>query len=76
MTTKAETKKPTYYATRFFKDAGTERSFEFGDELNDLDDGTLRNYVAAGVASTEYPKVAEAASDASAARPSADKLSA
>lgn len=68
-----EAKKTTFYATRFFKDAGTERTFEFGAELTDLDEGTLRNYAAAGVASTEKPKAEEATSDATATKPSDNK---
>lgn len=35
-------------ATRFFKDAGTGKSFEAGKPV-DVDDGTLANYEAAGL---------------------------
>lgn len=45
----------TYYATRDFNDAGTERSFAAGGELKDVDDGALANYEAAGLATTEKP---------------------
>jgi hypothetical protein len=45
-----------YYATRFFKDAGTTRFFNRGDELTDVSEGELGNYVASGLASTEPPK--------------------
>jgi hypothetical protein len=36
-------------ATRPFKDAGTGRSFEGGKPVEDLDEGTLGNYRAAGL---------------------------
>ncbi|EZP57258.1 hypothetical protein [Sphingomonas sp. RIT328] len=35
-------------ATRFFKDAGTGKSFKAGEPV-DVDDGTLANYEAAGL---------------------------
>ncbi len=54
-TTKKATDTTTYYATRDFKDAGTERSFEGGKALEDIDEATARNYEAAGLASTEKP---------------------
>lgn len=61
MTTKATDTETTYYATRNFKDAGTERSFEAHKEIKDVDADTMRNYVAAGAASTEKPKPPEKA---------------
>lgn len=58
----------TYYATRDFTDAGTERSFEKGKPLENVDEATARNYAAAGAASTEKP-----AADEPAAKPSDNK---
>lgn len=52
MTTKTTT---TYYATRDFKDAGTGREFEAGKPLSKIDEGTAKNYAAAGLASTTPP---------------------
>ncbi|MEG3089501.1 hypothetical protein [Sphingomonas sp. PB4P5] len=49
----------TYYATRDFGDAGTERQFTKGEKLTDVEHGSLVNYAAAGLASTEKPKAAE-----------------
>lgn len=70
MTTKTiET--PTYYATRDFTDAGTERSFEKGKPLENIDEATARNYAAAGAASTEKPDAA--ADKATNAKPSDTK---
>lgn len=54
-------KDATYYATRNFKDAGTERSFTGGEPLKDIDEATARNYEAAGLASTAKPSAAPAA---------------
>lgn len=62
----------TYYATRDFTDAGTERSFEKGKPLEDVDEGTARNYAAAGLASTEKPTPEKPAAD----KPSTDKATA
>lgn len=45
-----------HYATRDFKDAGTERAFEKGAELTDVEAGALANYVAAGLATTDKPE--------------------
>ncbi len=64
MTTKA-TDTTKYYATKDFIDAGTERLFEHGKEM-DIDVGTAANYLAAGLASTENP-VADKPSTAKAA---------
>lgn len=47
-----------HYATRDFNDVGTTRRFTAGEELKDLTDGEIGNYVAAGIASTEKPKSA------------------
>ncbi len=61
MTDKTTTAKATtYYATRDFKDAGTERAFTGGKPLENIDEDTARNYAAAGLASTEKPSVATA----------------
>ncbi|MEG3084824.1 hypothetical protein U1707_14315 [Sphingomonas sp. PB2P12] len=54
MANKTDTKKP-FYATRDFKDAGTTRFFERGNEIIDATDGEIVNYVAGGLASTEKP---------------------
>lgn len=56
MTEKTTTAKATtYYATRGFKDAGTERTFVGGKPLENIDEDTARNYAAAGLASTDKP---------------------
>lgn len=60
MATKTTTPK-THYATKNFKDAGTERSFIAGEEITDATAGELANYVAAGAASTEKLKADDAA---------------
>lgn len=57
------------YATRAFKDAGTEREFAAGEQITGVDAGTLRNYRAGGLASpqdseAEKPAVSEAAEPA------------
>lgn len=57
----------TLYATRDFTDAGTGRSFAFGDELKDLKDGELLNYQHAGLASEGQPSKAAKAASAAAA---------
>lgn len=38
------------YATRAFKDAGTEREFAAGEQITGVDAGTMRNYRAGGLA--------------------------
>lgn len=45
-----------HYATRAFKDAGTERAFEMDAELTDVSAGELANYVNAGLATTDKPE--------------------
>lgn len=60
-TAPADAKTTPYFATRDFTDAGTGRSFEKADELTGIDAGTLRNYRAAGLASTTRPATAAAA---------------
>lgn len=73
MTTKANDT-PTYYATRDFTDAGTERSFEKGKSLENVDEATALNYAAAGAASTEKPEASEpAAAKANNTKPSDSK---
>lgn len=62
----------TFYATRNFKDAGTEREFEKGKPLEGVDEDTARNYVAAGAASTEKPVAEKSGTD----KPSAEKATA
>lgn len=52
----AKTDKKPHFATRNFKDAGTTRFFERGDEITEVTDGEIVNYAAAGLASTEKPK--------------------
>lgn len=52
---KPEEKGGAHYATRDFKDTGTTRFFNRGDELTDVAAGELGNYVAAGLASTDKP---------------------
>ena len=52
---------PKYYATRDFKDAGTERQFTAGAEVNEIEDGALANYVAARLVTTERPKADDVA---------------
>jgi hypothetical protein len=44
----------TYYATRNFRDAGTEDSFTKGEEVK-AGKGRLANYAAAGLVTTEKP---------------------
>lgn len=56
MATKTSSK--PHYATREFNDAGTTRRFTAGEELKDLTEGEIGNYVAAGIASTDKPKPA------------------
>lgn len=58
-----------YYATRDFNDAGSQRSFEAGEELADVKDGQLKNYEFSGLASTQKP----GAADASVAKSANDK---
>lgn len=53
----------TMYATRTFKDAGTERHFERGKPIEGATDGELANYVAAGLASDDQPKAEKPADD-------------
>ncbi|MGT2514799.1 hypothetical protein ACVOMT_11680 [Sphingomonas panni] len=65
MTTKA-TAATTYYATKAFKDAGTERSFAFGKPV-DVDEATALNYEAAGLVSTEKPEAEQPAASKPAA---------
>lgn len=48
-----------FYATRDFKDAGTGKSFAFGDPIN-ADDGEIGNYAAAGLASDKKPEAPKA----------------
>ena len=50
-----------HYATRDFKDAGSERQFvKDGKPLTDVTPGELANYVAAGLASTDKPEITAA----------------
>lgn len=58
---KAAAAKPMY-ATRFFQDAGLERSFEQNDKV-DVDDGVMKNYIAAGLVSDKKTEVAKAAAE-------------
>lgn len=59
--TTAKTDAKPYFATRRFKDAGTERTFQAGDELKDVEPGSIANYARAGLASTEKPSAPEQA---------------
>lgn len=49
----------TLYATRDFKDAGTEKAFKLGDDVTD--EPGAENYAAAGLASEEKPKSSDPA---------------
>lgn len=49
----AETKAPTYYASRDFTDAGTGRNFAKNADLSDLDPKVIDNYRFAGLATTK-----------------------
>lgn len=55
---KAAQAEDQYFATKDFRDAGTERSFEKDQPLVDVDAGTLANYKAAGLASKEKSSAA------------------
>lgn len=46
----------TMYATRDFRDAGSERAFAAGEPIRDVSDGEMANYAAAGLASPDKPK--------------------
>ncbi|MEH3046506.1 hypothetical protein [Sphingomonas adhaesiva] len=46
----------TMYATRDFRDAGTERAFTRGEAITDVPPGAMANYTAAGLVSRERPK--------------------
>ncbi|MGW8190159.1 hypothetical protein [Sphingomonas hankookensis] len=59
MTTPKTTDARKFYATKDFTDAGTERSFEYGKEV-DVDEGTALNYEAAGLVSTQKPAAEKA----------------
>ena len=52
----------TMYATRDFRDAGSERAFAAGEPIRDVSDGAMANYAAAGLATSDKPK-APATSD-------------
>ena len=45
----------THYATRSFTDAGTLRAFENAKPV-EADEGTLANYKAAGLVTTDQPQ--------------------
>lgn len=63
MTAATETKNKPLYATRDFNDAGTEKSFKFGQDVSD--EPGAANYRAAGLASDEKPDAtSDEASDA------------
>ncbi|WP_230781567.1 hypothetical protein [Sphingomonas sp. Leaf37] len=47
-----------FYATRDFNDAGSEKSFKFGDDVTG--EPGVANYVAAGAASDKKPRTAKA----------------
>lgn len=60
--------KTQHYATRNFRDAGTEREFEQGKPFpDDVSDGSIVNYAAAGLATTEKPSAAKVSTDKAAA---------
>ncbi|TCP36549.1 hypothetical protein [Sphingomonas sp. BK235] len=59
-----------HYATRDFRDAGTERHFAAGEHV-DVSASVLTNYRAAGLVSTDGPQDAEPAADAAPAEPAA-----
>lgn len=48
----------TYYATRDFSDAGTEKRFAKGEKI-EATDGEMGNYVAAGLATEDQPQTDE-----------------
>lgn len=48
--------KTTMYATRDFRDAGTERAFKRGEAIADVNEGAMGNYAAAGLVAPEQPK--------------------
>lgn len=56
--------KTTYYATRDFKDAGTEREFTGGKEMPaDVTDGQMANYAHAKLVTTDKPKAPPVSTD-------------
>jgi hypothetical protein len=58
-------KETTLYATRNFKDAGKERTFEAGKPV-DASEGELANYKAAGLVAPKAEAAADTASGAKA----------
>lgn len=56
--------KKTFYATRDFNDAGTEKSFKAGDDVTG--EKGVDNYVAAGLASDKKPQADKSVEQASA----------
>lgn len=54
------TKAKTFYATRDFKDTGTQKAFTLGEPI-DATAGEIANYAAAGLASDAKPQTTKAA---------------